>query len=37
MFVFDFIGWVIGWNLLFGAGGAYAGYKVGRGTKRVYG
>lgn len=28
MFIFDIVGWVVGWNLLFGAGGAYAGYKV---------
>lgn len=30
MFVFDFLGWVIGWNLLFGGGIAVGSYKLGR-------
>lgn len=33
MFIFDIVGWVVGWNLLFGAGAGYAGYKVGRGNR----
>lgn len=30
MFVFDLVGWIVGWNLLFGTGIAVGGYKVGR-------
>lgn len=33
MFVFDIVGWVVGWNLLFGSGAAYAGYRVGKGSR----
>jgi len=30
MFLFDIVGFVVGWNLLFGGSAAFAGYKVGK-------
>ena len=33
MFLFDIVGFVVGWNLLFGASASYAGYRVGKGSR----